>query len=517
MTVEEFLQQYATGERDFTAILLCEANLSGVNLSGINLTKANLSIANLSGANLSGANLSGAKLNVAKLSGANLSGANLSGAILNVANLVRADLSDAELVEASLIRAELLRADLSGANLSGVNLTGADLGETSLRSANLSGANLSEANFRGATLTSASLEAANLHGADLSRADLSGADLRGTELRQVNLGLANLSGADLSGANLRWADLSGVNLSWANLSEAKLSGANLSNADLSHANLSEATLIHTDLSGANLIKADWVGADLTGATLTGAKLHAVSRFGLKTEGILCEWVDLSPSGDRSLVCQLNEAEAKQFFHQTLPTVRIIVDAPLDQNSNFILAAAYHKLAQKYPVMKRPPSLEISERRTILTLKIDSDEQLFSTGYVAIFPFFDAREIQENFKTLFREVLSQFEGNERENNLGKKAQGELEKAANAIEKLKQEDIFPKTMKKDKFFQAPTQIFLTSSSDRQLHLHHHPGFGKRLVNVSNSGNQTSSRLATKSLKNTLPPAYVVWEFIKNFNKL
>ncbi|GET39638.1 pentapeptide repeat-containing protein [Microseira wollei] len=477
MTVEEFLKQYAAGVRNFASINLSEANLSGVNLSGVNLSGVNLSVANLSGANLSGANLSGAKLNVAKLSGANLSGANLSGAILNVANLVRADLREAELMGASLIRAELIRADLGGANLSGANLTGADLGEATLRTANLRGANLSEANLRGALLTAASLQEANLHGAELNRADLGAADLRGTELRQVNLGLANLSGADLSGSNLRWADLSGVNLSWANLSEAKLSGANLSGADLSHANLLNASLVHADLSSANLIKADWAGADLTCATITGAKLYAASRFGLKTEGLICEWVDLSPDGDRSQIYRFSKGEAKKFFLQTLPTVRIIVDGPLDQDANLALAFTYHQLAVAYPVISRPPSIEVSDRRTTLTFKIDNDELLFATAYLAIFPFQDAAIAQKNLLT-----LSQVKAEEE--SIGIQEQYWLEKIAIALEqvvkileKVKTEEGLTKA-RKENFFQTPTQIILTNSSEQALNIYAHPSFGKRL---------------------------------------
>ena len=515
MQVEEFLKKYAQGSRDFKGVNLSEANLSGVNLSGANLSEANLSIANLSGANLSQANLSEAKLNVAKLSGANLTNANLSGAILNVANLVRADLGGADLSEAALIRAELIRAELSGANLSGANLTGADLGEARLRLANLSGANLSEANLRGTCLISASLEQANLHGADLSRADLSGADLRGAEFRQAYLGLANLSGADLSGANLRWADLSGVNLKWANLSEAKLSGANLNGADLSNANLLNTSLVHADLTQANLIRADWVGADLTGATLTGAKLYAVSRFGLKTEGMNCDWVDLSPDGDRTQIYRLTPEEARKFFHQTLPTIRIIVDAPLDQEANFALAAVYYQFAQEYPYLNRPPSVEVGDRRTTITLRIDSDEQLLSTAYVAISPFDDAVPTQANIMNLLGIVQAQNVESLsiQENNQIHKIINELMELLAKLQRNKVLKFFPKTIKKGAFFKSATQTTLINSNDRALNIYHHANFGKKFI-IAPLMEGILKKVPVNPNKVTLPPSNVICEFIKSF---
>lgn len=516
MEVEELLKRYAAGERDFTGVNLCEVNLSRVNLSGCNLSHANLSIANLSGANLSGANLTGTKLNVTRLSGANLSKAKLNSAILNVANLVRANLSEAELIQASLIRAELIRAELSRANLIEANLNAADLRESKLRQANLAGANLSEADLRGASLAGANLEQAKLNQTDLTGADLSGANLSNTELRHVNFNRANLSGADLSGANLRWAALSGANLQWANLSDAKLSGANLIGADLSNSNLLNASLVHADLTQANLIRAEWVGADLSGATLTGAKLYGVSRFGLKTDSMICEWVDVSPHGDHTVIYRFNPEDSKKFFNQTPPTVRIVIDAPLDQEANFALANAYHQIALQYPGLSQPPSITVGYRRTVLTFRVDSDEQLFPTAYVAILPFENAAATQRNIITLIKQIRAHATTHlsipelRRIQHLST-VLGQTLNQVNAVDLSK---IFPATVEKASFFYSPTHTILLNSSDQSLSAYHDPSFGKRFMNSANSMNAKAAGSQGTYQQFAVPPVSAVVDFIRGF---
>ena len=517
MNAREILNKYAAGVRDFSAANLAEMNLSGANLSGADLSEANLSVTNLSGANLSDTNLSRAKLNVARLSGANLSRANLTQANLNVTNLIRADLRGATLNHASMIRAELIRCDLSSANLIAANLSSADLREASLRQAKLSHATLSEANLRGAFLGAANLEQANLNGADLSRSNLSDSNLRESELRQANLSRANLSGADLSKANLRWADLSGADLRWADLSNAKLSGANLMGADLSNANLHNASLVHADLTQARLIKADWIGADLTGATLTGAKLYAVSRFGLKTEGMTCEWVDLSPEGDRSKIVYLSGEEgSKKFFNGTLPTVQIMVDAPLDLNANLALASTYHQIALLYPSITKAPSLEVGVRKTAITFHVDSNVELFPIAYLAILPFNDAPATHQHIIGL----VNALESLEIET-LGLNEQEKIRQLVTLLSQTIEQvngvnpsQVTPDRRTKVNFFQAPTHTLVTNSSDQTLDIYHHPDFGKHLMNQSRLPTDFRSVLKP-SPKGTVPPVGRVIEFIKAFD--
>jgi uncharacterized protein YjbI with pentapeptide repeats len=517
MNVEELLEKYAAGVRDFSGVDLSEANLSGVKLSGVNFNQANLSVINLSGANLSQANLSDAKLNVARLSGANLADAILNNSSLNVANLIRADLSRAQLQRATLIRAELIRAELSRADLFEANLSSADLREATLRQANLRRANLSEASLRGAFLTGANLEMANLNATEMGRADLSGANLRDTELRQANLSHANLSGADLSGANLRWADLSGANLRWADLSGAKLSGAILIGADLSNANLTNASLVHANLTQAKLIKAEWVGADLTGATLTGAKLYATSRFGLKTEGMTCEWIDLSPTGDRSIIQKFSAQDSRDFFNETPPTIRIIVDAALEHEANFAIAGAYYQISREYPHLKQPPTMEIGRRRTVFTFRVDSDEVLLPTAYVAILPFKDAAKTQANVHSVVEMIMG-----EDISHLGLKTPHRVKQVSTLIEETRNQTQTIKGMKtnleiaaKLKFFKAPTQTILTNSSAQTLMLYDHPYFGKRLINSTDSHAKFFDDISSESTKSILPSLNMVMDFIKTFH--
>lgn len=519
MEVEEILKKYADGERNFAGLNLCEVNLSRVNLSGANLSNASLSIANLSGANLSGASLANAKLNVTRLSGANLTKANLNGAILNVANLVRANLSDASLIQASLIRAELIRADLNRANLIEANLNGADLRESKLRQANLSGANLSEADLRGASLAGANLEQAKLNQTDLSGADLSGANLSNTELRHVNFNRANLSGANLSGANLRWADLSGANLQWANLSDAKLSGANLIGADLSNSNLLNASLVHADLTQANLIRAEWVGADLSGATLTGAKLYAVARFGLKTDGITCDWVDVSPHGDHTQIHRLNNEESKKFFNQTPPTVRIVIDAPLDQEANLALANTYHQIAQQYPALSQPPSIAVGYRRTVLTFRIDSDDQLFPIAYAAILPFENATATQRNLLTLVKQIRAHATNHLSIPELRRIQQLStmMSQTYNQVSAIDLSKIFPENVERASFFRSPTHTILLNSSDRSLSAYHDASFGKRFINPAATSKPGADGTPSNSDQFSLPSVNVVVDFIRGFYTL
>jgi uncharacterized protein YjbI with pentapeptide repeats len=515
MQAEEILKKYGDGERDFSGINITEVNLSRANLAGINFSDATLSIANLSGANLTEANLTGAKLNVAKMSGANFTQAKFNGAILNVANLVRANLKGSELIQAALIRAEMIRAEMTGANLREANLSGADLREAQLKQANLSGANLSEADMRGCSLVGANLEHATLSATDLSRSDLSGADLSDTELRHANLSRVNLNGANLRGANLRWADLSGANLRWADLSDAKLSGANLLGADLTNATLTNASFVHADLTQANLIRVDWVGADLSGATLTGAKLFAVARYDLKTEGITCEWVDLSAHGDRSKIYRFTPEQAKKFFNQTPPTVRIIVDEPNDPEANLALATTYYQIYKKCNLWPHSPSIDVGFRRTEIIFKVESDEQILPTAYLAILPFENARETQINIVT-FMKMLQGYAIKSHSMEALKQIK-QLSRALSQTMQMTQEMKIevPKNSEgmKLNFLQAPTHVQITNSSDRTIDLYQDPSFGQRLIPSSSAFNSVKDR-NMRTQKNHSFSLETLVEFVQGF---
>ncbi|NEO87786.1 MAG: pentapeptide repeat-containing protein [Spirulina sp. SIO3F2] len=516
MNLKELRHLYATGKRDFGALNLNEANLRNVNLSGGDFTGATLNVANLSGANLSEVQLNGAKLNVARLSAANLYRASINQAKLNVANLIRADLREAEIIESIVLHSELVRADLSGANLSGSNFSGTDFREASLRQANLSYCNLSESNLRDVLFEDSTLEQANLNGADLTRANLRAVNLRDADLNQACLTRANLSGADLRGANLRWADLSGANLRWADLSNARLSGANLMGADLSDANLVNASLVHADLSRVRLMKAEWTGADLTGATLTGARLYQVGRTQLNTQDLVCEWVDLSPMGDETMVQHFKPQQVQAFFNEKQPTVQITVDAAFNLYANLALATLYHQITQAYPRLHRPPSINVSSRRTYLTFAADRNADLFVTAYCAMLPFQDAQTVEAQLHKMLEQLQRYKQGvfkSEQHQQLVLWDE-ELNQLVERLHNIKQEQANFLPPEALDFLDAPIYIVLTNSNDRSIDMFQHPQFGKRLPNaIEQTWNPSPSQQA-KLEAAVLPPINVLVQFIQDF---
>jgi uncharacterized protein YjbI with pentapeptide repeats len=282
MQIQEFLQRYQQGERNFAHIDLSGTNLSGVNLREIDLTGANLTGANLSWSFFNNATLIGACLRRADLHNAILTGANLSQSNLSGANLAKADLRLACLQSCDLNWVALPEADLGGADLQGVKsdqinlerakLDGAKLIAAELMEANLNGASLVGANLTGANLREAHLVEANLRSANLIGVNLIEADLNGAQMRSANLTGADLHRAVLIGADLTEAVFDNADLSRANLSGSYLLKASFKKAHLLRANLQEVYLLRADLSAANLRNADLRKADLSGAYLMDTML-----------------------------------------------------------------------------------------------------------------------------------------------------------------------------------------------------------------------------------------------------
>jgi uncharacterized protein YjbI with pentapeptide repeats len=330
MQVQDLLERYQKGERDFAHVDLSGASLSGVNLRDINFTGANLAGANLSWAFLNRANLTGASLRRADLRSASLNNANLNQSVLSGANLSKTDLRLAQLQSADLNWSVLQEADLTGANLqtakldqvnleraklSSARLTGAELMEANLRRTNLSGANLDQANLREAHLEEANLREASLIGANLIEANLSGVYLRQANLSEADLHRVILAGADLSEAILDNADLSRANLAGAyllkaslqkalllranlqdvyllraNLNEANLRGADLRRADLSGAYLRDTTLSEADLSDTYLLESHFIRTNLDGAQMTGCCIYNWHIENLDLSKVDCRYV-----------------------------------------------------------------------------------------------------------------------------------------------------------------------------------------------------------------------------------
>jgi len=330
MQIQDLVDRYQKGERDFSHADLSGASLSGVNLQDADLTGANLAEANLSWALLNRAILVGASLRRADLHSASLNRANLTQANLNGATLTKVDLRLAELPEADLNWATLEEADLSGANvrsakldqvnlerakLNGTCLDGADLMEANLRRASLASASLNQANLREAHLEEANLREASLIGANLIEANLSGASLRQANLSEADLHRGILLGVDLSEAVVSSADLSRVNLAGAyllktsfkkayllranlqdvyllraDLSEANLRGSDLRRADLSGAFLGDACLSEADLSHAYLIESHLIRTNLDGAQMTGCCIYNWHPEDLDLSKVNCRYV-----------------------------------------------------------------------------------------------------------------------------------------------------------------------------------------------------------------------------------
>jgi uncharacterized protein YjbI with pentapeptide repeats len=330
MQVQNFLDRYRQGERDFAYIDLSGATLTGANLQNINLTGANLSRADLSWARLSHAKFTDAVLHQANLHSATLHNADFNRATLSRAKLSKVDLRLATLREAELNWADLTASDLSGANLqlarldrinleqaklNNALLIGAELMEANLRRASLMGANLTDANLREANLEQANLREAILVGANLTEANLNAVYLRGSNFSKAELHRAILTDADMSEANCAGADLSRANLTGAyllkaslrkadcqravlqdvyllhaDLSEANLRGASLRRADLSGAYLKDTTLSEADLSDAYLLESYLIRTKLDQAQLTGCCIYRWHTEDVDLSKVECRYV-----------------------------------------------------------------------------------------------------------------------------------------------------------------------------------------------------------------------------------
>jgi uncharacterized protein YjbI with pentapeptide repeats len=470
MDAKELLAQYNQGERDFSGIDLGECQLIGTTLPDIILRGADLNVANLSSANLSRADLSQAQLNVSRLTGVNLTQANLSGCKLNVANLIRAILVNANLATASLIRAEMLRANLTNAHAVAVDLSEADLREAQLRQANFNIANLSRTDLRGSAWPGASLEQAILNNTNADRANFQGANLSGAELRHSVLTQANLSGAILRDANLRWANLSGANLRNADLTNAKLSGAKLVGTSFEGANLTNALLVHADLSNANLMHATWVDSDASGATLSGLKLFGSLRYNLTLQDAACQWIDLSPNGDRHQVQQFTSPrEMSLFFSRSLSQIKLVVGAPLTPAGLKALAEALCQLAEVNPVLAVTPAIDTVRRQTLLTYTAANDLMLLALAYGVLMPFKDGLAAQK----VLLHLPSPLQSLTQTAALGPTVTQVMARMLRALAKirrqlapLEQAGAMPRA---NTFLQAPLRLTVINSSNYQLTLY------------------------------------------------
>ncbi|NEP47104.1 MAG: pentapeptide repeat-containing protein [Okeania sp. SIO2H7] len=177
ITLEELLERYADGQRDFTRFTirytdrefengidlrgvkfrgdslsrlvyaLQNSNLSGADLRSINLHRLGLDRCNLSGALLNKADLWRTCFHKANLSGANLTGANLQEVSFTYANLRKANLSDTKLIETYFGCADLSGANFTNTNIGGIDFSRANLTEVDFTKASI-GDTWNEKNFK---------------------------------------------------------------------------------------------------------------------------------------------------------------------------------------------------------------------------------------------------------------------------------------------------------------------------------------------------------------------------------
>lgn len=470
MDVKELLAQYNQGRRDFSAIELGECQLIGSELSDIILRGAQLNVANFSSANLSRADLSQAQLNVSRLTGVNLTQANLSGCKLNVANLIRAILVDANLATASLIRGEMLRANLTNAHAVAIDLSEADLREAQLRQANFNIANLSRTDLRGSSWVGASLEQAILNNTNADRANFQGSNLSGAELRHGVLTQVNLSGAILRDANLRWANLSGANLRNADLTNAKLSGAKLVGTSFEGANLTNTLLVHSDLHNANLMHSTWVDSDASGANLSGVKLFGTLRYNLTLQDADCQWVDLSPNGDRHRIQQFaSPREMSLFFSRALSQVKLLVNAELTPTGLRALSEALCQVANINPVLGVAPAIETARRQTSLTFTAANDLLLLALAYGALMPFHQGKAAQSVLLNLANPLKELIKATSISSNVRQVVTQMLRAMAKAHQNLAPMEKSHPICKDHPFLQGAIQLMVINSSNYQLTLY------------------------------------------------
>ncbi|MGB3511857.1 MAG: pentapeptide repeat-containing protein [Microcoleaceae cyanobacterium] len=168
ITIEELLELYAAGQRNFSRFIIEYTEQyfeNGIDLRGVKFRGDSLEelVNGLQNSNLSGADLRGIGLRKHCLDRANLSGAKLNKAFLwranfNKANLSAANLSGSDLQEASFTYANLKEANLSSTYLCQTYFNCADLSRANFTNAkiesyiNFSEANLTQVNFTGASV-----------------------------------------------------------------------------------------------------------------------------------------------------------------------------------------------------------------------------------------------------------------------------------------------------------------------------------------------------------------------------
>ncbi|AFZ25506.1 hypothetical protein Cylst_3354 [Cylindrospermum stagnale PCC 7417] len=233
----------------------------------------------------------------------------------------------------------------------------------------------------------------------------------------------------------------------------------------------------------------------------------------------CEWVDLSPTGDRSIIQKFDAEDSRDFFNATPPTIRIVIDAPLEHEANFALAGADYQIAQEYQLLKQPPSIESGRRRTVFTVRVDNDEALLPTAYVAILPFQDAIATQNNIYAIAEIIKSQVITPQdiKSPHLVEQLTRLIEEAMNKATIIKQTKKNLEIAAKLNFVKVPTQTILTNSSAHTLMVHDNPNVRKRWINHSSLAPLVYNEISRESTNNIMPSLNMIIDFVKGSHNI
>ena len=132
ITINEFLEKFRSGERDFSNIILQSADFTNVDLSNSNFSDASFSNSNFSGSNLSEVNFSGANLSRCTFKGCILKNTNFEKANLEWTIFTGAIFENTNMRSANLMWAHLCKSDLMRANIKDAIINWACLADSKL-------------------------------------------------------------------------------------------------------------------------------------------------------------------------------------------------------------------------------------------------------------------------------------------------------------------------------------------------------------------------------------------------
>lgn len=173
--------------KNFNALDLSLADLSGGNLTNAQLQATDLSGVDFQMCDLSGANLTGATLRFLDLRGTKITAQTIIASkwrtiwdIINNPKTNRVHLN-ADFTLSLFVDTVFDHADLRGARFTSGSIFGGTFHTANMQSANLSGTSVFDADFRNANLSNANLSNASFDGVDLTGATLAGANSLGTK------------------------------------------------------------------------------------------------------------------------------------------------------------------------------------------------------------------------------------------------------------------------------------------------------------------------------------------------